>query len=101
MVDDVAGGEHTLDVRCRRAGLREQVAGLVMVELVDEQPGRRVVADRDEEPVGGDFADFVRLEVADADAGQFAVFGPQGLLDHDRGHELDLVVVARSIEHDR
>ena len=45
----VADREHAGDVRLGRAGLREQVAVLVVVELVDEELRVRVVADRDEE----------------------------------------------------
>ena len=47
----VAGGEDAVDVRLGRAGRREQVAGLVVVELVDEELRVRVVADRDEDAV--------------------------------------------------
>ena len=52
VVLDVAGGEHARDVRLGRLALRDEIAGLVVVELVDEQLRGRVVADRDEEPVG-------------------------------------------------
>ena len=48
---DVAGGEDALDVRRGRAGLGNQVAGLVVVELVEEQLRVRVVTDRDEQPL--------------------------------------------------
>ena len=46
---DVADREHAGDVRLGRARLRDQVAVLVVVELVDEELRVRLVADRDEE----------------------------------------------------
>ena len=101
MVDHVAGREHALDVRRRRAGLRHEVAGLVVVELVEKELRGRVVADGDEETVRGNLEGLVRLDVAQANAGELAVFGAESLLDDERGQELDLVVRACAIEHDR
>ena len=49
VVLDVAGREDAGDVRLGRAGPRDEVAGLVVVELVEEELRVRVVADRDEE----------------------------------------------------
>ena len=52
----VADGEDARDVRLGRARLRDQVARLVVVELVEEELRVRVVADRDEQarPSGSD-----------------------------------------------
>ncbi len=52
VVLDVAGREHARHVRLGRAGMRDEVAVAVVVELVDEQRGVGIVADRDEEAVG-------------------------------------------------
>ena len=42
---DVAGGEDAGDVRLRRARLRDEIPGLVVVEPVEEQCRGRVVAE--------------------------------------------------------
>src|SRR5438094_8434844 len=47
----VAGGEDAGHIGLGRAGLRDEIAGFVVVELVDEQLGVRVVADSDEDAV--------------------------------------------------
>jgi len=101
MVDHVAGGKDALDVGRRRARLGYEVAGLVVIELVDEELRRRIVADRDEQPIRRDLADLVRLEVSDSDTGELALLDAERFLDHDRRHELDLLVGAGAIEHDR
>ena len=77
--------------------LRDQVARLVVVERVDEQLRRRVVADRDEEAVGRVLERLAGLDVAQADAGQLAALDAEHLLDDVRRQELDLLVArARS-----
>src|SRR3954463_5522778 len=48
----ISCGEHAGDVGLGGARLRDQVAAPVVVELVEEELGVRVVADRDEQPVG-------------------------------------------------
>ena len=53
MVLDVAGGEDARTLRLRRLAPGDQVAVLVVVERVHEELGRRVVADRNEQAVGG------------------------------------------------
>ena len=88
VVLDVADGEHARDVRLGRAGLRDQVAVLVVLELVDEELRVRVVADRDEEAAGLDLERLARLGVAQPDAGHRRV--AEHLLDDVRGQELDL-----------
>ena len=60
----VAGREDARDVRLGRAGLRHEVAVLVVVELVDEELRVRVVADRDEERAGLDLLRLAGLGVA-------------------------------------
>ena len=72
-----------------------------MVELVEKELRGRVMADGDEETVRGNLEGLVRLDVAQANAGELAVFGADCLLDDERGQELDLVVRACAIEHDR
>ena len=70
-----------------------------MIELVDEERRGRVVADRDEDAVGRDVADLVGLGVAQAHALDRRL--AEDVLDDRIGHELDLRVVAGSLEHDR
>src|SRR5918994_1491268 len=66
---DVADREHAGDVRLRRARLRDQITGVVVLELVQEQRRVRVVADRDEQSVGrDDHRASLVLVVADPDA---------------------------------
>ncbi len=64
VVGDVAGDEDAGDVRRGRAGVREQVAGLVVVELVDEERRVRIVADRHEDAVGRQVPDLIGACVA-------------------------------------
>jgi len=66
---DVAGGEDSRNVRLGRLALRDEVAVLVVVERLDEELRRRVVADRDEQAVCGVVARFLRLELTQAHAG--------------------------------
>ena len=65
----VADREHAGDVRLGRARLRDQVAVLVVVELVDEELRVRLVADRDEEALRLDLARLAGLDVAQPHAG--------------------------------
>src|SRR5690349_16423304 len=61
---DVSRGEDAGDVRLGRLALGDQVTRvLLVVELLEEQPCVRVVADRDEEAVGLDLAQIARDRV--------------------------------------
>ena len=88
-----------VDVRRRRARLRHEVAGVVVVELVDEERRVRVVPDRDEEAVGLELAHLAGARVAQAHGGHLAL--ADDLVDHGVGDELDLLVRPRAVEHDR
>ena len=88
----VAGREDARDVRLGRLALRDQVAVLVVVEPVDEQLRRRIVADRDEEAVGRVLDRLVGLDVPQQDARQLAGVDPERLLDDERRQDLDLLV---------
>jgi hypothetical protein len=100
VVDHVACREDALDVRLGRPPGAE-VARLVVVELVDEQLRRRIVADRNEQTIGPNLTRLIRLDVPDPDARQLAVDGAERFLDDRRRDELDLVVAAGTVEHDR
>ena len=52
VIDDVAGGEDAGDVR-RSPVVRDEVTRLVVIELVEEELGVRIVADRDEDTLRG------------------------------------------------
>ena len=80
----VADREHARDVRLGRARLRDQVAGLVVVELVEEELRVRVVADRHEEPVGRVVDHLVGLDVPEPDAGELALLDAEHVLDDVR-----------------
>src|SRR4051812_25096541 len=94
----VADGEHAGDVRLGRVRLRDQVAGVVVVERLEEELRVRVVADRDEEPFGWQLPRLVGLRVAQADARHLQV--AEHLVDDGVRHPLDLVVRTRAVEHD-
>ena len=97
----VAGGEHARDVRLGRARLRDEVARLVVVELVEEEPRVRIVADRDEEAVGRELRSRSPVSrVAQAHAGHLALVDAEDLLDDGVRDELDLLVRARAVDHD-
>ena len=99
VVDDVARGEDAGDVG-RRPVVRQQVAGLVVLELVEEELGVGVVPDRDEESLRGDLARVVALQIADTYAGDLSGVAAHDLL-HDRvGDPLDLLVRTGTVEHD-
>src|SRR3954447_24087490 len=95
---DVARSEHTRDVRLGGARLRDQVPAGIVVELVAEELRVRVVADRDEEPVGVDLPRLIRDRVAQA---QPLHLGVAEDLHHFRvQHEIELVVHLRAVDHD-
>src|SRR3954453_5307637 len=60
----VSRGEHTWDVGLGRARLRDQVAARVMIELLEEELGVGVVADRDEQAIGIDLPGVAGRRVA-------------------------------------
>ena len=62
----VADGEDTRHVRLRRVRLRDQVAGLVVLELVDEERRVRIVADRREHAVRVNLPLLVGVDVVQA-----------------------------------
>jgi hypothetical protein len=99
VVDHVAGREDALDVGLRRPRLGDEVARLVVVELVEEELRVRVMADRDEQALSRDLADLVRVEVAELDGGGLAVLGHH-LVDDGGRDELDLLVRPRAVDHD-
>ncbi len=96
---DVAGGEDTRDVRRGGAGLRDEVPVLVVIELVDEERCGRIVADRDEDAVGGHVPHLVGHRVAQAHALDRLL--AEEVVDDRVRDELDLRVVACALEHDR
>ena len=63
-----------------------------MVEPVEEERGRRVVADRDEDAVGVEHARLARRRVLDPDAGHVPVGLAEHLVDDRVQDELDLLV---------
>src|SRR6185437_8116177 len=80
------------------AGLRDQVAVLVVLELVDEELRVRIVADRNEERAGGDLACLAGLGMAKAKPRDEVV--AEHFLDDERRQEVDLVVRAGALDHD-
>ena len=96
----VAGREHPVHVRRGRLPPRHEVAGLgLVVELVEEERGVRVVADGDEEAVRLEIALLTGDRVLEADAGDRRV--AEHLGDDLVQHELDLLVRAGAVDHDR
>ena len=98
MVDHVADGENTGDVRFRRARLRDQVARFVVLQLSEEEAGVRIVPDRGKKAVCLELRGLARAEIAQPDAGHAAV--AEHLLDDCIRDPLDLLVAASPIEHD-
>src|SRR6187551_3348745 len=70
---DVADGEYAGDVGLGRAWRCDQVTRVVVLELVQEQFRVRVVADRDEEPVGRVVDHLARLDVLESERGELAL----------------------------
>src|SRR5512132_762400 len=73
VVLDVAGGEHAGHRRLRGAGNDLDVAVGQELELAAEDRSVRVVADGDEDTVGGAVDEGARLDVAQADPGDLAL----------------------------
>ena len=94
----VADGEDSGNVRLRRVRLRDQVAGLVVLELVEEDCRVRIVADRREHAVRVEVPGFVGVDVTQAHARDPLV--SEHLLNHSVGDPVDPVVGPRPIFHD-
>src|ERR687898_1826222 len=97
---DVADREHAGDVRLRRARLRDQITGVVVLELVQEQRRVRVVADRDEQSVGREVAHLSRLDVLEPHAAELAFLDAEHVDDDIGREELDLLVGTGAVGHD-
>src|SRR3954471_1573313 len=69
VVDDVAAGEHAVDVGARGRVLDGDVAGVVELELAGEQLAARVVADRDEHPGDRQLLGGAAVDVDEPDTG--------------------------------
>src|SRR5580700_2798010 len=82
MVLHIASDEHTGDGG-QGAVFGDEVAVGVHLQLALEDGGVGIVADGDEDAVHGDFADFFRLEIAQARAFHVA-FGTDNLFDDER-----------------
>src|SRR5581483_10609248 len=94
----VPGGEDPGEVRRRAAGPRDEVALLVVVELVAEEGGVRVVPDGHEEAVGGHLP---RLAVGRALQPQsLDLQVAEDLVDDGVEHEVELLVALGAVDHD-
>ncbi len=87
-------------VRVER-GVRDEISLLVVVEPVQEERRRRIVTDGDEEAVRLDLPHLAGLGVPEPEAGHVAVALPEHLVDGCVQLELDLLVLARAVDHDR
>ena len=96
----VSRGEDTRDVGLGRLPPGQQVAAVrLVIELIEEQRRVRVVPDGDEHAVGGELGFVTRDGVAQPDAGHLVV--AEHLTDDLVEDELDLLVRARPVDHDR
>src|SRR5436305_895837 len=100
VVDDVADGEDALEVGAGGAGLGDDVAVLVGLDLALDDLRFRHVADRDEGVVGLDLLLLAGVDVAEADLLEFAALTGEELERLQRVAELDVVLFLRSLEHD-
>ena len=82
----------------RRSRLRDDVAGVVELQLADEELRVRIVADRDEEAVGRELGRLVGVDVANRHARDRVL--AEHFLDDGVRDELDLLVRARTVLHD-
>ncbi|ESQ07370.1 sugar ABC transporter ATPase [Streptomyces sp. PVA_94-07] len=99
VVDDVAGGKDSGEVRTGGGGLHHDVALVVQVELSGEEFGAGVVADGDEQSRGRPLTDLACQRVAQGHSAEHAVL----LLDLDDlavEREGDLVVGEGAVPHD-
>src|SRR6185436_498995 len=101
VVDGVAAGEDALDVRDGGIVVRsDDVAALVELELPRVHLRVRRVADGDEEPLGGEVGDFVRLQVAQLQRGDAAFLRADDFVDGGVVAELDLRIGESPLLHD-
>ena len=100
VVDDVADGEDAAEVGPGRAGLGDDVAVLVGLDLAGDDLRARHMADRDEGAGRLDLLLVAGLGVAQADLGQFAVLAGDELLRHERRLEVDVVLLDGAVAHD-
>ena len=98
VVDHVADGEDALQVGAGRAGLGEDVAVLVGVDLVGDHLGAGDVADRDEGAVGLEVLALTGLDVAQAHVVEAAVVAGDELLRHVGRLEADLACSCGPLE---
>ena len=82
VVDDVAAREHSGDRGPGRAGLGDEIAVVLDLELADEQVGRGLVADGDEDAVDVELVGFAGQGGLDGEAGELV--GTENLLSMQR-----------------
>jgi hypothetical protein len=101
VVHEVAGGEDAGHARARRLALRHDVA--VVVELDDAAHDVRLrhVADGDERPDVLEPVRLVRLDVVELERRQAVIAAGHERVGHERREELDVLALARAVEHDR
>src|SRR5918996_3288225 len=98
LVLDVAGGEHAGHTGHRAVRRRDHVAVPVHLQLALDQPGRRVVADRDEHPVDRDLAGLARAHVAEPQsADRERMLLTKDLFDHAVPDDVDLGVTEQAL----
>src|SRR6188472_263457 len=100
VVDHVSHGEDALEVGAGRAGLGEDVAVLVGVDLARDHLGAGDVADRDEGAVGLEVLALPRLDVAQAHVVEATALAGDELLRHIGGLEGDVALLPGPLEHD-
>src|ERR1043165_7940114 len=101
VVDGVAAGEDALDVRHGGMVMRQDdIALLVELDLSFVDGGVRRVADGDEEALRREVVDFVRLEVADLERRDAALFRADDFVDGAVVAELDFRIRQRALLHD-
>src|ERR1044071_3903005 len=101
VIDGVAAGEDALDVRHGRIVMRQDdVALLVELDLSFVDCGVRRVADGDEESLRGKVVDLVRLQVADLERGDAALFRADDFVDGAVVAELDFRIRQCALLHD-
>src|SRR4051812_13996823 len=98
VVDDVATGEHAVDVGAGGGVVDHDVALVVQLQLADEQLGARVVPDRHEDAADRQLLGRAGLDVGQLDAGDGGVAAHVG--DLLAQLPADLLVVLRALLHD-
>src|SRR5918994_2647705 len=100
VVDEITGRENAGELRLGRAVLGQHVTVLVRVDLVLDQLGKRRVTDGDERAAGSHLLGLAGLDVLQPDRSQSAVAVGDELLDHERGLEIDVLLLSSALEHD-